>query len=274
MKTDDPNPRAIVEDGTGRAMSQVVKNTFDSNIDEWNYKWEGPVVTWKLDAPNDDMQPYNVQRILTLAFMGWGIHTKDIRFRVRRRKSADVDIPITFIPAKDDELFKNNPGVLAFAYFPTKSSKIGGDITFNDDYIWSRDGKGVNAHLVDPENYPDPNTKVKIRSYNAQHTGHHEIGHSIGLKHAQNCPECVMHPYYNNQVFPQPNDLERVQGIYGKREFKNPRRYEVLSKRVQDMWKPRDIATVIKQREVRNKSRAMREERLKIQEQKQKANNA
>ncbi len=262
MKTDEVNPLAIVDNGDGRAMSQVIKNDFDSNIDEWNYKWEGPIVTWKLDRKNDDLQPYNVQRILTLAFMAWGLHTKGIRFRLMRRSTADVDIPISFLKKEEDQLFKDRPGVLAYAYFPTKSSQIGGDMVFNDDYIWSRDGKGINAHLVDPDNYP-ADTKVLIKTYNLQHTGCHEIGHAIGLKHAGNCPECVMHPYYNEEVWPQPYDLERVQGIYGKRVFPNPRRYEVLSKRVKDQWKPRTVEEMIKIREKRNKQRLTMEERIK-----------
>jgi hypothetical protein len=265
MKTDEVNPLAIVDHGDGRAMSQVIKNTFDSNIDEWNYKWDGPVVTWKLDKKNDDLQPYNVQRILTLAFMAWGLHTKQIRFRLLRRSTADADIPISFLKKEEDQLFKDQPGVLAYAYFPQKSSKIGGDMVFNDDYIWSRDGKGVNAHLVDPEHYP-ADTKVLIKSYNLQHTGCHEIGHAIGLKHAVNCPGCVMHPYYNEEVWPQTNDLERIQGIYEKREFKNPRRYEVLSKRVQEMWKPRSVQEIIDQRTKRNTQQAGREERIKNRE--------
>ncbi len=263
MKTDNPDPHAVVDTGDGRAMAQVIKNDFDSNIDEWNYKWDGPIVTWKLDIKNDDMQPYNVQRILTLAFMAWGLHTKQIRFRLMRRSSADVDIPISFLNKSEDNLFRDQPSILAYAYFPTKTSKIGGDMVFNDEYIWSRDGKGVNAHLVKPEQYPDPNTKVLLKTYNLQHTACHEIGHAIGLKHAVNCPTCVMHPYYNEEVWPQPNDLERITGIYEKREFKNPRRYEVLSKRVKDQWKPRTVDEMIKIRDKRNKLRGSQEERMK-----------
>jgi len=252
MLTESTIPREIVDES--RAASAVVPNNYDSNIDEWNHKWEGPVVTWKLDTPNDDMQPYNVQRILTLAFMAWGLHTKDIRFRLQRRPTADVDIPIAFLGKNEDKLFRDSPSVLAYAYFPTKS-QIGGDMVFNDEYIWSKDGLPISAHLGDPVNYPDENTPVKLRTYNLQHTGVHEIGHAIGLKHAVNLPQAVMHPYYNNEVWPQPNDLERITGIYGKREFRNPRRYDVLSKRVQQGWKPK---TVVEMKTVMAKRKAQK----------------
>ncbi len=218
MKTSQADPRMVEKEYIGRGTSNVVPNNYDSNIDEWDYKWEGPTVTWKLDQPNNDLQPYDVQRILTLSFMAWQLQIKDIKFRFLRRSTADADIPIAFLGKNDDKLFKDSPSTLAYAYFPTKSL-IGGDMVFNDEYIWSADGRGINAHLADPINYPDPNTNVKIRTYNLQHTGVHEIGHAIGLKHAVNCPQCVMHPYYNNEVQPQPNDIERIRGIYGKRNL-------------------------------------------------------
>jgi len=263
MLTDNPNPREVLNPAVSE--SAVVPNNYDSNIDEWNHKWEGPVVTWKLDVPNDDMQPYNVARIIQLSFMAWGLHTGAIRFRRMRRPSADVDIPIAFLKKNEDKLFRDSPGVLAYAYFPTHD-KLGGDMVFNDEYIWSRDGKGVSAHVVDPVNYPDPNTNVKIKSYNLQHTACHEIGHAIGLKHAVNLPQAVMHPYYNSQVWPQANDLERIQGIYGTREFRNQRRYDVLSKRVKDMWTPRTTVEMIGDRTKRHEQTGNRAERQKKRE--------
>ena len=120
MLSKETNPRAIEKEYIGRGASNVIPNTYDSNIDEWNHKWEGPVVTWKLDQPNDDMQPYNVQRIITLAFMAWQIQIKDIKFRLLRRSTADADIPIAFLGKDDDKLFSDRPSTLAYAYFPTK----------------------------------------------------------------------------------------------------------------------------------------------------------
>jgi len=199
-------------------MATVSLNDYDSNIDEWNWKWTaGETVTWKIEKTTPDFdKQYDVHRIFALAFMAWRMQIKDIKFRSIRRGSATADIPITFLPNHEDELFTKRPGVLAYAYFPTRSA-IGGDITFNDEYIWTSHGKPINAHVADPVHYPDPNTTVKFRTYNLQHTATHELGHALGLRHAQNCPQCVMHPYYNGQVEPQPLDVERIQGFYGKR---------------------------------------------------------
>jgi len=203
-----------------RSLATVSPNQYDSNIDEWDHKWTaGETVTWKIEKTSDDFNKmYDVRRIFALAFMAWRIRIKDIKFRSIRRGTATADIPITFLPRKDDALFKERPGVLAYAYFPTPTSLIGGDMTYNDDYIWTADGKPVNAHRIDPLHYP-ADTKVMIKTYNLQHTGTHELGHALGLRHAESCAECIMHPFYNSQVEPQPNDVQRIQGFYGKRNL-------------------------------------------------------
>ncbi len=202
---------------TEREVATVSRNTYDSNIDEWDTKWTaGETVTWKIEQTSPDFErQYDVHRIFALAFMAWRMQIKDIKFRSLRRSTAKADIPITFLPKKDDALFKERPGVLAYAYFPT-SNPIGGDMVYNDDYIWTSHGEPVSAHKIDPLHYP-ADTTVKFRTYNLQHTATHELGHALGLRHAQNCRECVMYPFYNGQVEPQPYDVERIQGFYGKR---------------------------------------------------------
>ena len=205
---------------TDRSLATVSPNEYDSNINEKDWKWTaGETVTWKIETISDDFNNmYDMQRIFALAFMAWRIHIKDIKFRRVRRRTATADIPINFVPKDMDALFKSRPGVLAYAYFPTPTSPIGGDMTYNDDYIWTADGEPVNAHKVDPLHYPI-DTKVMLRTYNLQHTGTHELGHALGLRHAENCATCIMNAFYNGEVAPQPNDVERIQGFYGKRNL-------------------------------------------------------
>jgi len=196
------------------------KAEFESNIDEWKHKWPDGRVTWKLERHSDDFdRTYNLMRIFALAFLTWQKEIKNIKFRRVRRVSADADIPINFLKSTEDKLFKERPGVLAYAYFPTPNSPIGGDMVFNDDYIWSWDGAGVSAHDVDPKHYPDPATPVKIKTWNLQHTGVHEIGHALGLRHNNECRDCVMFPYYNAKVHLNENDIERIQTFYGRRSL-------------------------------------------------------
>lgn len=191
---------------------------------------------------------------LTVALRIWGLRTKKIRFKRERDPNKEADITLKFARKEDDEYFRTKPSVLAYAYYPT-SSAIGGDITFNDDYIWSVKGGSMSGKeakekgLVDPRT-PDGN---QLKTYNIIHTLTHECGHAIGLKHQTQCKECVMYPFYNEKVqlhdlgdrdyyvngvrmsltpdhvkrytkdyvnlepAEQAHDVDRIQSLYGKR---------------------------------------------------------
>jgi hypothetical protein len=207
-----------VRQEAGEVLSPTLES--ESNIDEWKHKWPDGTVTWKIERHSNDFErTYSLQRIFALAFLTWGKEMKNIKFKRLRKETADADIPITFLTSDEDKLFKERPGVLAYAYFPTPNSPVGGDMVFNEDYYWTWNGAGVNAHLVDPKNYPDPNTKVKLKTYNIQHTGVHELGHALGLRHNQSCTDCVMYPYYNGNVRLDSSDIARIQDFYGKRNL-------------------------------------------------------
>jgi hypothetical protein len=224
--------------------------SFESNIteiDEWKFKWNNPIVTYKVlngsrSFPNDTFE----KKALTVALRQWGFRTKDVKFR-RERTDKEADITLKFARKTDDKYFKDKPSVLAYAYFPT-ASKIGGDITFNDDYIWSTNGKAISGKKAKELGLADPRTNdnVSIRTYNIIHTLIHECGHAIGLKHQEKCNECVMFPYYNGKVIlhdmgdrnydvnGEPtewaHDVDRIQTIYGKRS---------ISRRVIDYFRAR-----------------------------------
>lgn len=192
--------------------------SYESNIVEWKYKWPDGVVTWKLERSSPDFErTYSLERIFALAFLTWGKEITNIKFKQIRKSTAEPDIPITFLPKAEDDLFKTQGGVMAYAYFPDPNSPVGGDMVFNDDYYWTWDGGDVSAHKADPQHYPDPNTPVKLKTYNVQHTGVHELGHAIGLKHNESCTDCVMYPYYSGKVWLDDNDIERIQSLYGRR---------------------------------------------------------
>jgi len=197
-----------------------------STIEEWKHKWE-PVkkdgkdygyVTYKVINESQHFPSSKFEdKALTIALRQWGLRTKEIRFK--RIRSGTADIEMNFVRKEDDKFFRDRPTTLAYAYFPN-GRKIGGDITFNDSVVWSTNGKSVNAHKVDPQNYP-PHTKTKIRTYNIIHTLLHECGHAIGLKHCPDHKTCIMYPYYNGRVVLHEHDVERIQSIYGKRGLAN-----------------------------------------------------
>jgi len=222
----------IVMDNDVKFDSDINQDFAASTISEWKHKWTPKrykdkrgrprvfgYVTYKVTNesqhfPDDEFE----DKALTIALRQWGFRTRDIRFkRIYSDKTADIEM--RFVKQEEDKMFREKPGTLAYAYFPN-GSKIGGDITFNDSVIWTTNGKPVNAHEVFPETYP-PNTKTKLRTYNMIHTLLHECGHAIGLKHCPDHKTCIMYPYYNGMVVLHDHDVERIQGIYGKRKFKS-----------------------------------------------------
>ena len=254
----------------GKAFESDVEDKVYEEIDEWKHHWnpekhigrdgksrEFGYVTYQVlnesrSFPDDTFE----KTALTVALRTWGFRTKSIRFKRERDPNVLADITLKFSRKEDDKYFKDRPSVLAYAYYPT-NSLIGGDITFNDDYIWSVKGNSMSGKeakekgLVDPRT-PDGN---QLKTYNIVHTLTHECGHAIGLKHQTTCKECVMYPYYNGNVLlhdkgdrdyyvngirmslspehvkrytkdyvnlepaEQAHDVDRIQSIYGKRSL-------------------------------------------------------
>ena len=58
----------------------------------------------------------------------------------------------------------------------------------------------------------------------------HELGHSIGLSHAEiNNGEDIMDPYYNGKITLSDYDKTRIQAKYGVRIFSKWSRYQRLT---------------------------------------------
>jgi len=203
----------------------IPKLEYVTNIDEWDRKWEHTPVTWKLERGTEDIPGnYIESRIIALSFFAWQKEIKDIRFR-RMRGDETPDCRIRFLSSNEDSLFKERPGVLAYAYFPGQGS-VSGDVTFNDDYLWSSNGEPIEAWKIDPDHY-DEDDLTKFRTYNLQQTATHEIGHGIALVHSPDCRDCVMYPYYNARHWLNDLDKERIKSFYGSRTF-SQRMYNLL----------------------------------------------
>ena len=173
-------------------------------------------VTWKLESDSADFENRKDQiKLFRRIFFQASIETPLI-IHEKRRGTAEAEIIITFQGSKDNTFFKNRPSVLAYAY--GASLGIGGDITFNDDHIWTLDGKPITAMEAWERGLivGFDNADNLIKTYDAQHTGTHEGGHSLSMDHLPNCNGCVMFPYYNAQRRFQPNDLAYLYRLYGK----------------------------------------------------------
>lgn len=188
---------------------------------EWPYKWMKNPVTYSVIRGTDDMEGDAPERLaVNLAMTTW---EAEINLKLKSvKRDQDPDITIEWRPKSEDELFKTQPGVLAYAYFPQTSRD--GEIVFNDDYIW-----GLKEGMITVVN-PD-GSQSRVKQYNVLQTLTHEIGHSLGLTHSEggSCPKCMMHFSYNGQLDLQPLDIERIVAIYGKRNWADYR-YQTFKK--------------------------------------------
>lgn len=183
---------------------------------EWPYKWMKNPVTYSVIRGTDDMAGDAPERLaVNLAMTTW---EAEINLKLKWVKRDDnPDITIEWRPKEEDDLFKSQGGVLAYAYFPNTSRE--GEIVFNDDYHW-----GMKEALITVTN-PDGTLHHGVKQYNVIQTLTHEIGHSIGLTHSDgnSCPKCMMHFSYNGQLNLAPLDIERIVAVYGKRNWPSQR---------------------------------------------------
>ena len=126
----------------------------------WKHKWDKQTVTYALQKDTEDIEGRRIEeRAVNLAFLTWNIEIPLKLKSVRGRKTPDIYI--NFVHAKNDAYLKNKKNVLAYAYFPKTSKQ--GKIVFNEDYLWTVNGRN--------------------NSYNMVHVLIHELGHSLGLTH-------------------------------------------------------------------------------------------
>lgn len=180
-------------------------------------RWPNSLVTYSLtndtgDIPGDSLET----KAINWAFLTWGIRCKNIKFK-RVKDGQLADITISFAAPGTDDYFTSE-SILAYAWYPNVKAPLGGDIVFNDmpKINWSLDGLPVEAWKIDPVHYTKDNP-TKFKTINLRQVACHEVGHSLGLAHADMCKTCMMYPWYHNDLLLDTLDAVRIQNIYGKR---------------------------------------------------------
>lgn len=177
------------------------------------------ILTYRLLNHSSDFDKKNKNRIgMNYALTQWDIEiAPDLRY-VSINQSSDISIE--FKDANDDELFSDEPNVLAYAYFPDAGESLRGLVRVNDDYEWSLNGKGK---WITNEG----GQRVKIKTWDLILVLRHELGHTFGLSHTAN-PGNTMSPSY--EIMSRHNtaeDIARIRAKYGKRGWTS-RRYMAL----------------------------------------------
>ncbi len=175
--------------------------------EEINAKWDKTELTYSIKSGTGDFD--QLRLALNLAMTSWDIEIP-IKLKYVKDKS---DITLEF--STTDKYFTDSPGVLAYAYFPN-SGTLSGKIVFNDNYLWSIDGKAITGEeYMKRTGKQVSDTSNFFATYNITHTLIHEIGHSLGLVHS-GFKDDVMYPFYNRVTTLTDNDITRITNKYGK----------------------------------------------------------
>jgi hypothetical protein len=210
---------------------------FIENIeqDEWHGKWGIDEIYYDVIANCRTLPLRKVRKALNYAMTSWDIEI-DVTFKPKwyDRKGNDTHITVDFKSSEEDDLFKERPGVLAYAYFPSQGN-VDGVMVFNDDYIWSMDGKSITTREAFENGWIDgfDNPDNLLKTYNIIHVLMHELGHSLGLRHdvsGNTDGRDVMDAFYSGILELSDRDIVRILLKYPRRVFSRWSHYARLKK--------------------------------------------
>ena len=168
-------------------------------------------LTYRLLNHSSDFDKKNKNRIgMNYSLTQWDIEIEpDLKYVPMEQSS---DISIEFKNGQDDDIFRDEPNVLAYAYYPIAGASLRGIVRVNDDYQWSLNGK---IKSITNEG----GQQVNIKTWDLIRVLRHELGHTFGLPHSPN-PNNTMSTNY--EIMSRHNtdeDIARIRAKYGKRNL-------------------------------------------------------
>lgn len=190
---------------------------------EWSHKWSEDVMYYDIIGECKSLSRKQLERGLNLAFSTWEAEI-NIKLHPSRMHNKIPNFTIDFKTSDEEKQFKDSPSVLAYAYYPGQGS-VSGKVVFNNDYIWSLDGKEVKAKDAIDRGYPvkgTPSPEQLLRTYKFITVAIHELGHSLGLKHDEHGDTVdAMDSHYKGMDVLSNWDILRIRLKYPERIFKH-----------------------------------------------------
>ena len=209
---------------------------------EWRHKWDLDTMYYDVISPCRTLSQKKVRKALNLAMTTWDIEIP-IKFKSNwnNYRVPQSNITIDFKSSDEDHYFRDRPSVLAYAYFPGQGS-VSGKVIFNNDYIWSANGKPISGKKAKERGYVvDAHDTNQLKTYNIVHVLIHELGHTLGLRHDEHRNTSdVMDAFYSGKLDLSNYDLIRIRTKYGIRIWANWARYSQV-KRIVSRIKSRFI---------------------------------
>jgi hypothetical protein len=203
--------------------------------DEWPHKWDEKKLYYDVIGLSTSLSFKNIRKALNLAMTTWDLEI-DIEFEpVWYDTEFGPQITINFRDASNDDYFKERPSVLAYAYMPGQG-RVSGKVVFNNDYIWSLDGKPITVKEARKRGYTvkgDPPEDQLLKTYNIIHVLIHELGHTLGLKHdvsGNRDGRDVMDAFYSGALELSERDIVRILLKYPARVYSRFTHYGRLKK--------------------------------------------
>ena len=183
---------------------------------ESDIKWNKQTVTFSLIKGTRDMMDDSdllEKRAMNLAMMTWKVEIPlDLKLV---KKDQNPDITVEFKHVSEDSYLQNRPWILGYAYRPTEGP-LEGTLVLNDDKLWSLRGEPIDAETyIRITGRQVANPTNTFPTYNLLSTMIHELGHTLGMPHIDDCEECIMYTHDNNKMELHDQDIAIIQSKYG-----------------------------------------------------------